>query len=64
MRLPKTLPSLLQIVKTTNVLVEIKEKKGDQKYFFVANAAIVGPRIIATAIIAAAFGRSPVICAR
>jgi hypothetical protein len=46
------------------VLVEIKEKKGDQKYFFVANAAIVGPRIIATAIIAAAFGRSPVICAR
>jgi hypothetical protein len=30
------------------------EKKGDQKYFFVAKAAIVGPKIIATAIIAAA----------
>jgi hypothetical protein len=29
------------------------EKRG-QKYFFVANAAIVGPKIIATAIIAAA----------
>jgi hypothetical protein len=32
-----------------------------QKYFLVANAAIVGPLTIATAIIAAAFALSPAI---